>query len=227
MMTDTDDLDRFARRAREGGIAERLLDFAGRIPESRTRQRVDALKRSRALARRASVKTAATSGALALPPGPLGWLTIAPELLTVWKMQRQLVADIAGLYGRDKELGREQMLYCLFGHTAAGAFSDVVLRVGERWVVRRTPLTTLYAIANKIALRIAQRGASRVVTRWLPVAGAVGVAGFVYLDTGKVADAAIALFGGDVVIEGEAETVPAPSSTKRAPRRRPAAVRTA
>jgi hypothetical protein len=93
--------------------------------------------------------------------------------------------------------------------------------------VRRTPLTTLYAIANKIALRIAQRGASRVVTRWLPVAGAVGVAGFVYLDTGKVADAAIALFGGDVVIEGEAETVPAPSSTKRAPRRRPAAVRTA
>lgn len=226
-MSDTDDLDRFARRARAGGIAERLLDFAGRIPAPRTRQRVDALKRSRALARRAAIKTAATSGTLALPPGPLGWLTIAPELLTVWKMQRQLVADIAGLYGRDQELGREQMLYCLFGHTAAGAFSDVVLRVGERWVVRRTPLTTLYAIANKIALRVAQRGASRVVTRWLPVAGAVGVAGFVYVDTGKVAEAAIALFGGNGVIEGEAEPVASVAPAKRARRRRATVVRSA
>ena len=102
-----------------------------------------------------------------------------------------------------------------------------VLRVGERWVVRRTPLTTLYAIANKIALRIAQRGASRVVTRWLPVAGAVGVAGFVYVDTGKVAEAAIALFGGDVVIEGEAEAIVALPPAKRASRHRSAVTRSA
>ncbi len=195
-MTDRqDEFERFSRAPREGSIAGRLLDFVASIPAPRTRERADASVQARGLARRAAVKAALTSGTLALPPGPLGWFTIAPELIAVWKMQRQLVVDIAGLYGRSGEVRREHLLFCLFGHTSAGAFSDVVLRVGERWVVRQTPLTALYAIANKIALRIAQRGASRVVTRWMPVAGAVAIGGFVYADTGKVADAAIALFG--------------------------------
>lgn len=214
-----DEFERFARAPRKGGIADRLLDFAARIPAPRTRHRADALARSRLLARQAALKAALTSGALALPPGALGWFTIAPELVAVWKMQRQLVVDIASLHGRGHEVKREHVLFCLFGHTSAGAFSDVVLRVGERWVVRQTPLAALYAIANKVALRIAQRGASRVVTRWVPVAGAVAIAGFVHADTGKVADAAIALFGNHgtaqpVVIEGEAQ-----AATGSSPRR--------
>ncbi|MBN8480238.1 MAG: hypothetical protein J0L88_01470 [Xanthomonadales bacterium] len=219
MADQPNEFERFSRAPREGSIADRLLDFAASIPTPRTRKRADAPVQARGLARRAAVKAALTSGTLALPPGPLGWFTIAPELIAVWKMQRQLVVDIAALYGRSDEVRREHLLFCLFGHTSAGAFSDVVLRVGERWVVRQTPLTALYAIANKIALRIAQRGASRVVTRWLPVAGAAAIAGFVHADTRKVADAAIALFGDarnaqPVVLEGEAQA-PVPPAPRR------------
>ena len=148
---------------------------------------------------------ALTAGTLALPPGPFGWLTIAPELYAVWKIQAQLVSDIAGAYGKRNLLTREQMLYCLFGHTAAGAFRDLVIRVGERYVIRRAPLSALYAIANKIGIRIAQRTAGRVVTRWVPALGALGVAGYVFVDTGRVADACIDLFSRDVKIEGELE----------------------
>src|SRR5690606_24777320 len=133
------------------------------------------------------------------------WLTIAPELYAVWKQQAQLVSDIAGAYGKRQLLTREQMLYCLFSHTAAGAFRSLVIRVGERYVIRRAPLSALYAIANKIALRIAQRSAGRIVTRWVPALGALGVAGYVYYDTGKVADSSIELFSRDVKIEGELE----------------------
>ena len=36
-----------------------------------------------------------TSSGLSLPPGPLGWLTLLPELRSLWQLQTQLVADIA------------------------------------------------------------------------------------------------------------------------------------
>lgn len=217
-MSNADPAARFSRRTKaHAGLSERLLELVGHIPASRAAAGDNAPQRARSVARRAAIKTAATAGSLALPPGAVGWLTIAPELYAVWKMQRQMVADIAGIYGRSDLLGREQMLYCLFGHTAAGAFRDVVIRAGERYLVRRAPLSTLYAIANKIALRLAQRTATRLVSRWVPVAGALGVAGYVYMDTGKVADTAIALFEGEVVIEGEAEVVDKPA--RRAPKR--------
>lgn len=209
-------LERFSRRpSAKPGAAEQLLEVVGSIPPPRTRARGGARQLAQRVARRASMKTAATAGALALPPGVLGWLTIAPELYTVWKMQRQMVSDIAELYGASDRLDREQMLYCLFGHTAAGAFRDVVIRAGERFIVRRAPLSALYAIANKIVLRVAQRSATRVVTRWVPLAGSLGIAGYVYMDTGKVAETTIALFESGMVIEGEAEVVEPPARSAR------------
>ena len=45
-----------------------------------------------------------------MPPGPLGWLTIAPELLAVWKIQAQMVSDLAGVYGKAATLTREHMV---------------------------------------------------------------------------------------------------------------------
>jgi hypothetical protein len=220
----------FARRiSGDPGLAEKLLDVVGRIPTPRESESAEPEARARQIARNTAIKSAASAGTLALPPGPLGWLTIAPELYAVWKMQAQMVADIAGAYGKPELLTREQMLYCLFGHTAAGAFRDLVIRVGQRYVVRRAPLSALYAIGNKVALRVAQRSAGRVVTRWIPALGALGVAGYVYLDTGRVADTSIELFAADVRIEGEievegvaamadAEDAAAPAPRKRAAR---------
>jgi hypothetical protein len=196
----------FARRVGiESGLVERLLDVVGEIPESDEPAAADPRARSRLIARRATAKAASTAGTLALPPGPLGWITIAPELYAVWKIQAQMVADIAAAHGKHGLLTREQMLYCLFSHTAASAFRDLVIRAGERYVVRRAPLSALYAIANKVAIRIAQRSASRLVTRWIPVLGAIGVAGYVFVDSGRVADAAMALFAADLVVEHDEE----------------------
>ncbi len=220
-MPKPDPAKRFSSRtAARDSLSERLLDLVGDIPAPRTTVSRNPGVRTKVLARSTAIKAAATAGTLALPPGPLGWLTIAPELLAVWKMQRQMVADIAGVHGREDLLSREQMLFCLFGHTAAGAFRDVIIRAGERYLIRKAPLSALYAIANKVVLRIAQRSASRLVTRWIPVAGALGVAGYVYIDTGKVADTAIALFQSDVSIEGEASVAePVAATRKRVPRK--------
>ncbi len=212
------------KRSRENpatnNVAERLLDIVGQIPSTSERVAGDPHARSREIARKAAGKAGATSGAMALPPGVLGWMTILPELFTLWKIQTQMVADIAGAYGKRDLLSREQMLYCLFNHTAAQAVGGLLVRIGERYVVRRAPIGTLYSIANKIALRVAQRSLRRGIFRWLPIAGALGVGAFAYADTGTVADAAIEVFSSEMVIEGEAEVegVRAAQAAQRKPR---------
>ena len=182
-------------------LLEALERFLSEVPD--TVELVSATPEARAkeIARRAAKKAALLAGGLALPPGPLGYLTIVPDLVGIWKIQAQMVADIAGTFGGKTHLGREQMLYCLFRHAAAQAMRDIVIRVGERFLIRRPALRTTQQIMRRIAQRITQRFASEAVARWLPIAGALGVGAYAYYDTGQVAKTAIDLFRREIHVE--------------------------
>jgi EcsC protein family len=182
-------------------FAPAVLDAVARIPAARVRRSAEPADAARRLARTAALKAAATAGALALPTGPLGWLTLLPEMRSVWKIQAQLVADIAALHGRKSELTKEQMLYCLFRHDAAHALRDVVVRVGERFVIRPPSSRLMQRLVREIALQLTQRVLGKGVARWLPVAGAVGVGAYAYHETQRVAAAALELFAAGVDVE--------------------------
>lgn len=149
----------------------------------------------------AASKAALAAGTLALPPGPLGWATIAPEMLAVWHIQRQLVADIASLYGRSAELGPAQMLWCLFRHTAAQALRDLGVRVGERVIVRPAAQALLQRAAEAVGMHLGQKAASRALSRWVPLVGAAGVGAYAWWDTRQVGRAAVQLFEREQVID--------------------------
>ena len=184
----------------DGPLALALLDFVGTIPTSR-QQAVDQPRAVSARLTRAAARTAAaTSGSLALPPGPLGLLTVLPDLFAVWKIQSQLVADIAAVYGRSDALTKEQMLYCLFRHLASQAVRDLLVRAGERWLIQRASLAVLQSVAQRIGLHLSKKVIGAGLSRWLPLVGAVGVAGYAYYDTRQVAATAIALFENDATI---------------------------
>jgi hypothetical protein len=182
-------------------IAQALLDLVSEIPTTKEHARDETGGRAAEIVRAAKSKAAITSGTLALPPGPIAWLTLLPEIYAVWKIQAQMVSDLAALHGRKSVLTREQMLYCLFRHTGAQLFRDFVMRVGERYLVRRLPIRSLYSVANKIGVRITQRSIGRAVSRVIPVAGALGVAGYSWYDTRQVAKTALELFSHPIDIE--------------------------
>ncbi|HEV8614085.1 MAG TPA: hypothetical protein VGU22_01195 [Methylomirabilota bacterium] len=184
-------------------IAEAILGFVGRIPPTAELTSDAPLDRARSIAGAAATRAAITAGSLALPPGPLGWLTILPELVAIWKIQTKMVADIAGAFGQQAFLTREQMIYCLFRHTAAQAVRDLVVRVGERFLVRRLSLRGTQSIAQKVGVRVTQRAIGKGVSRWLPIVGALGVAGYAYYDTAQVARTAIELFQGEIETESD------------------------
>lgn len=149
----------------------------------------------------AASKAALAAGTLALPPGPLGWATIAPEMLAVWHIQRQLVADIAALYGRSAELGPTQMMWCLFRHTAAQALRDLSVRVGERVIVRPAAQALLQRAAAAVGMHLGKQAAGRALSRWVPLVGAAGVGAYAWWDTRQVGRAAQQLFEREGVID--------------------------
>jgi len=187
-------------------IAEAIFDLIGKVPDSSEPPHANPLKRARSIANRKAASAALSAGSLALPPGPLGWLTILPELRTVWKQQAQMVADIAGSFGKRAALSREQMLYCLFRHIAPSAFRGVVDPVGDRIVISRVSPRALRAIVQKVGLRVTLRVLGKGVSRWVPIVGALGVGAYAYYDTGRVAETAMTLFAQEIDMAPEPQT---------------------
>jgi hypothetical protein len=184
-------------------VATGILKFIGEVPDSDERKSRTPAEAARKIATKSAVRAAAAAGTLALPPGPLGWLTILPEMIAVWKIQAHMVADIAAFYGKKGNLTQEQMLYCLFKHTASQAVRDLVVRVGERMIVKRATLRVLQTVAERVGAKVTQRVIAKTASRWLPVVGALGVASYAYYDTAQVAKMAIELFEQDIEVEPE------------------------
>jgi hypothetical protein len=175
-------------------LATAAMDVAGRIPASEQQVSAQPLQAAQALARAAANKAALTSGTLALAPGPFGLLTVLPDLLAVWRIQSQLVSDIAAVYGQSASLSKEHMLYCLFKHSAAQAVRDLAVRAGDRWLVRKASGALLQNMARRIGVRLSQKVLGNGAARFFPLLGALGVGGYAYYDTTQVAASAIALF---------------------------------
>jgi hypothetical protein len=169
------------------GVIERVI---AAVPVPRTRPVDDPAKAAERIVKRAARHAGMLSGSLALPPGPLGMLTVLPDLYLIWQTQRQMVADVFALYGRTAELTSTHMLYCLFRHAASQVLRDVVVRTGERVVVRQLSAGALRSALSSVGVVVSQRMAGSAASRWIPLAGAIAVGGYAYWDTLQVAKTA-------------------------------------
>jgi uncharacterized protein (DUF697 family) len=176
-----------------GSVADAIENIVASIPAPREAASSEPGSAARALARKSATRAAALSGALALPPGLFGMLTVLPDLIAIWRIQAQMVSDIAGLYGKEVELTRAHMVYCLFRHATSQVARDVVVRAGERMVIRQVSGGALKSVLTSVGMSVTQRVAGTVASRWLPVIGAAAVAGYAYFDTLQVAKTAISL----------------------------------
>jgi uncharacterized protein (DUF697 family) len=183
-----------------------LERFISNVPNTDEHESRNPQTRAHAIANAAAAKAALVSGGLALPPGPLGFATIIPDLIAIWKIQAQMVADIAGTFGKTAFLSRQQMLYCLFKHAAAQLVRDLVTRVGERLLVRRVSLRFIQQIIRKIAGRITQRVIGKAISRLLPIVGPLAVGAYAYYDTAQVGKTAIEFFQEDLEVEADSDS---------------------
>jgi hypothetical protein len=201
-------------------IAQTILDAIAHIPDTDERKSRTPRQQARKIASAAAAKAGLSAGALATPPGFAGMLTLIPELLTVWRVQTKMIADIAAIYGQTPKLTREQMLYCLFRATAPTAVGALVVMIGESVLVRRTTLRAIQKIAEKVGIKVTRTLLGRSIARWLPLVGALGVGAYTYFETGRVAQTAIDLFEKVIDVEATVSVVSSRAPGKR-PKKRP------
>lgn len=184
-------------------VGDAILGLVLQVPPSKESALAQPELRAQALGRAAARQAGALAGTLALPVGFLGWLTILPELLGVWKVQAQMVSDIAAVYGKSASLGREQMVYCLFKHVSAQLFRDVVVRVGERYLIQRASLGFIRSVAQALGIKVSQTIIGKSASRFVPLIGAIGVSAYAYFDTMQVAKTAMDLFSREIELSSE------------------------
>jgi hypothetical protein len=182
-------------------ISEAIMGLVLYVPPSQEEIAALPTERAHDIARIAARNASVISGSLSLPPGVLGWLTVVPELVGVWRVQAQMVSDIAQVYGKHHTLGQEQMLYCMFKHVSAQLFRDVVVRVGERVLVRETTLKFVQGMAQNLGVLLTKTVIRKSAARFVPLLGAVTVGAYAYYDTLQVAKTAVDLFERGIVID--------------------------
>ena len=178
--------------ASSSDLLQSIGELIATVPPSRENEVADPAHAVQRLARETAHRAALLSGSLALPPGPLGVLTIVPDLFLIWKMQRQMVADIFALYGRTAELTHGNMVYCLFRHLASHVVRDVAVRAAQRALLSSAAQGTATALGMHLTRRIAGAAAGR----WVPIVGAAAVGAYAYWDTLQVARAAQRVLAG-------------------------------
>jgi hypothetical protein len=193
--------------APHGAIVDALERVIADIPAPEATRADIPDSAARAIARRAAKRAALLSGSLALPPGPLGFVTLLPDLYLIWQTQRQMVSDIFAVYGRSAELTRTHMLYCLFRHAASHVLRDVAVRGGQRLVIRQLSGGALRSALGGIGLSVSQRLAGNAAGRWIPLAGAAAVGAYAYWDTLQVAGTAQRLLADPALDAADGERV--------------------
>ncbi len=151
-------------------------------------------EKARLLTQRAAWKSATVSTSLSIPAGFTGILTAIPDIAAIWKIQAQLVADIAASYGKLALLSREAMIWCLFRHSAAQLLRDIAVRTGSRIVVQKLSTAAVKTLLAKVGAKISSKLLGKTLLRAIPAVGALGNGIYAYMDTCEVGKTAAAYF---------------------------------
>lgn len=171
-----------------------LFDLLTDIPESLHAQNPNPDEKVQHLIRQAAFKASTVSATLSIPAGVTGVLTSIPDIAAVWRIQAQLVSDIAATNGKVASLSREAMVWCLFRHSAASLLRDIAVRTGSRLVVQKVSVSVLQKILRKVGVKISQKLLGKIALRAIPAIGAIGNGAYTYYDTFEVGKTAATYF---------------------------------
>ena len=149
---------------------------------------------------RASWKAFAIGTAAAIPPGPLGWATILPEMASVTKIQINLIYDIAEHYKQRGKLNKTLVMMIFANEAGIEVGMELVERVGKKLVIRALGSKLLRPIVTKIGARLGVRITQRMIGRWVPVVLAPAFGAFSKKMTTQIGKECVKLFQEDLEI---------------------------
>ncbi|MGB0178381.1 MAG: hypothetical protein ACPF9D_14540 [Owenweeksia sp.] len=181
-------------------IVQRLYEVLTHIPEPKLNGKPSDEAFVKGLIRQSAIKSSSVSAALSVPGGVAGILSVVPDVMTVWRIQAQMISNIAAAYGKNSLLTREQMLWCMFRQVGVGLVKELVVQQGGRYLVQHYGKKSMAELVRKLGISIAHNQASRWAGRIIPVVGSVSAGALTYYDTNRVGKNAMQLYSKDVIL---------------------------
>jgi hypothetical protein len=150
----------------------------------------------------AAARAFRVSTALGLIPGPIGMIAILPEVVTITKIQVNLIRRIARYHEKSEKVSPEMVLLILGNVFGVAAGEALTRKAGTALVVRSVNSRIIRQIARRVGNRMVDTVAEKAICRWIPM---VSAPLFGYLSkslTRRIGKEANRLLTRDVEIEG-------------------------
>ncbi len=141
-----------------------------------------------------------TAAGANLVPGPLGALTIVPELMIIIRNQIQMIYDIGVAQGKEVHLNGDLLLAIFYTVTGGGAIGLAAVKGGQL-LVKRASLRIIQRIIIWLGGKITQRALRALLARWVPIAGSVAMGVWARQSTIQMGKKAADLLAREIVLE--------------------------
>ncbi len=159
------------------------------------------------LVRNTSIQTSSISAALSIPGGVTGLITVLPEITAIWRLQSQMITNIAALHGQTHLVTREQMLYCMFRQMGFGLVKEYVFQRGGVYLVRKMSDQAFSAVLQKLSRGLITRQGTRMAGKIIPLVGSISAGALSYYDTFRVGKNARRLYSHEIKLLEPGEAV--------------------
>jgi hypothetical protein len=120
----------------------------------------------------AAQKAFKISTALGLLPGPIGFISILPEVVALTKLQINLIYRIARHYDRAEMVDKEIVLLILANVLGVAGGETLIRRAGTTLVIRSANTRIVRGFARRIGTHVIDAAAEKMIGRWIPLATA-------------------------------------------------------
>ena len=152
-----------------------------------------------------AMMNAGISGAAGIIPGPVGMLSVVPEIIAVTRNQIAMIYDIGAAYGHEKSINKE-LLMAIFAAAAGSGTIGVLTIRGGQVLIRRASLRVMQKLITVLGGKISQQAIKAALAKWIPLVGAAGMAYWSKYSTEQIAKQAHAIFKLQIVqTEDEAD----------------------
>ncbi|MGL4604042.1 MAG: EcsC family protein [Iodobacter sp.] len=151
-----------------------------------------------------AMMNAGISGTAAIIPGPLGMLSVVPEIIAVTRNQIAMIYDMGAAYGQEKSINKE-LLMAIFAAAAGSGTIGVLTIRGSQVLIRRASLQVMQKLIGALGGKISQQALKAALAKWIPLVGAAGMAYWSKYSTEQIAKQAHTIFKLKIVHAEETE----------------------
>lgn len=146
-------------------------------------------------------KNAIISGGTNIVPF-LNILTSVPETLMIIRNQLSMIYDISVVLNKSHHMNKELMTY-IFSSAEGKGLLSMVSHSNDKLTIRKVSLNVFEAIVGRLSVRITQNLLKKTLAKFIPMAGAVVMAGWSRMTTAEIGKKASEILSKDIEISDD------------------------